>query len=101
MIEDKKRMIYMTSEERCPICGEIIPEGRQLCPSCDYKSRIGEQNERASKNTQTDRTRCSEIHGRAHQVRTTKKSPRKIQSAGILSNMQRRSKRRQKEDGRR
>lgn len=25
-------------ENRCVCCGEIIPEGRQACPSCEYKS---------------------------------------------------------------
>lgn len=24
-------------EERCVICGEIIPEGRQVCPLCEKK----------------------------------------------------------------
>ncbi|EET62398.1 hypothetical protein BRYFOR_05433 [Marvinbryantia formatexigens DSM 14469] len=24
-------------EERCIICGEIIPEGRQVCPGCEAK----------------------------------------------------------------
>lgn len=22
-------------EERCVMCGEIVPEGRQVCPSCE------------------------------------------------------------------
>lgn len=22
-------------EERCVMCGEIIPEGRQVCPTCE------------------------------------------------------------------
>lgn len=25
-------------EERCICCGEIIPEGRQVCPKCEEKS---------------------------------------------------------------
>ena len=25
----------MGNEERCLICGEIIPEGRQVCPMCE------------------------------------------------------------------
>ena len=25
-------------EERCICCGEIIPEGRQVCPVCDAES---------------------------------------------------------------
>lgn len=24
-------------EERCICCGEIIPEGRQVCPNCEEK----------------------------------------------------------------
>lgn len=24
-------------DERCVICGEIIPEGRQVCPLCEKK----------------------------------------------------------------
>ena len=24
-------------EERCVCCGEIIPEGRQVCPMCEKK----------------------------------------------------------------
>lgn len=23
-------------EDRCVICGKIVPEGRQICWSCDY-----------------------------------------------------------------
>ena len=26
------------SEERCIGCGEIIPEGRQFCPVCEWKA---------------------------------------------------------------
>lgn len=25
-------------EERCLICGAIIPEGRQICPNCEQRS---------------------------------------------------------------
>lgn len=25
----------MSAEERCLICGTIIPEGRQICPACE------------------------------------------------------------------
>lgn len=25
-------------EERCICCGEIIPEGRQVCPSCEAEA---------------------------------------------------------------
>ena len=26
------------NENRCVICGAIIPEGRQVCPNCEKKS---------------------------------------------------------------
>ncbi len=29
-------------EERCICCGEIIPEGRQVCINCEVKSYVGE-----------------------------------------------------------
>ena len=25
------------TEERCLYCGEIIPEGRMICPTCEHK----------------------------------------------------------------
>lgn len=25
------------SEDTCVICGEVIPEGRQVCPMCEYR----------------------------------------------------------------
>lgn len=35
-------------EERCVICGELIPEGRQVCPKCendksDYTFKVGDE----------------------------------------------------------
>ena len=27
------------NEERCVSCGEIIPEGRQVCPNCERKAK--------------------------------------------------------------
>ena len=35
-------------EERCIFCGEIIPEGRQVCPNCekdesDYEFKVGDE----------------------------------------------------------
>lgn len=27
------------NEERCVCCGEIIPEGRQVCPNCENKAK--------------------------------------------------------------
>lgn len=30
------------NEERCICCGEIIPEGRQICWSCEYRmTKVG------------------------------------------------------------
>ena len=29
-------------EERCICCGEIIPEGRQVCKKCEAESYVGE-----------------------------------------------------------
>lgn len=26
------------TENRCVVCGEIIPEGLQVCPSCEIKN---------------------------------------------------------------
>ena len=28
----------MAKDNRCVICGEIIPEGRQVCKCCEYRS---------------------------------------------------------------
>lgn len=36
-----RRMDNDTSSERCVCCGEIIPEGRQVCSSCEEKRREG------------------------------------------------------------
>ena len=33
-------------ENRCVCCGEIIPEGRQVCPYCEQIMREDEQNEK-------------------------------------------------------
>ena len=30
----------MGNEERCVICGEIIPEGRQVCPICEARAGL-------------------------------------------------------------
>lgn len=37
-------------EERCIICGEIIPEGRQVCPGCEaeYDSKKAEDTKKAA-----------------------------------------------------
>lgn len=31
-------------EDRCVICGEIIPEGRQVCANCNTKYKLSESN---------------------------------------------------------
>ena len=28
----------LTMEDRCICCGELIPEGRQVCPACEKKA---------------------------------------------------------------
>ena len=30
----------MPDADRCVCCGEIVPEGRQICPSCERKRYI-------------------------------------------------------------
>lgn len=29
----------MTSEDRCVVCGAIVPEGRQVCSECERKTK--------------------------------------------------------------
>jgi len=29
----------MSKPETCVCCGEVIPEGRQVCPDCEWKAR--------------------------------------------------------------
>jgi predicted nucleic acid-binding Zn ribbon protein len=24
-------------EDKCYVCGQYVPEGRQICPSCEYE----------------------------------------------------------------
>lgn len=38
-------------EEHCVICGEIIPEGRQICPKCEKRKWDNGQRDH---NTSTD-----------------------------------------------
>ncbi len=33
---ENKRLLHVT-ENRCVCCGEIIPEGRMVCPTCERK----------------------------------------------------------------
>lgn len=35
----------MEMPERCICCGEIIPEGRQVCPSCESGRKIANESE--------------------------------------------------------
>lgn len=39
----------MADSDRCACCGEFIPEGRQVCPQCEYKAKENE-NERPKQN---------------------------------------------------
>ena len=31
----RRKGVKKMSEDRCVICGEIIPEGRMICPDCE------------------------------------------------------------------
>lgn len=43
------------SEERCVGCGEIIPEGRQFCPVCEWKAAaLKRQDEKRRKKSARD-----------------------------------------------
>lgn len=33
------------NENRCVVCGAIIPEGRQVCPICEYEEIPRKRNE--------------------------------------------------------
>lgn len=33
-------------EDKCVICGEIIPEGRQVCPKCEHPVSANNQTEK-------------------------------------------------------
>ena len=35
-MQDKKQ-IYEQSADGCVCCGEYVPEGRQVCPTCEKK----------------------------------------------------------------
>lgn len=39
----------MPDADRCVCCGEIIPEGRMVCPQCEYKAKEN-KNERPKQN---------------------------------------------------
>ena len=39
----------MADADRCVCCGEIIPEGRMVCPQCEYKTKES-KNERSEQN---------------------------------------------------
>ena len=34
----------MSSADRCTVCGEIIPEARQVCPLCEKEEPMGNKN---------------------------------------------------------
>ena len=39
----------MSDADRCVCCGEIVPEGRMVCPQCEYKTKES-KNERSEQN---------------------------------------------------
>lgn len=38
VLEVKDGVIIMLNDNRCVMCGEIIPEGRQVCYICERKA---------------------------------------------------------------
>lgn len=44
--------------ERCILCGEEIPEGRQVCPICEHELKTRVYYCDAQKNTQCKKTGC-------------------------------------------
>jgi predicted nucleic acid-binding Zn ribbon protein len=44
-------IVYSTSE-RCLYCGEIIPEGRMICPSCE--ERLSKPQQKMTKQRKND-----------------------------------------------
>ncbi len=37
-----KKKIRITTADRCVMCGEIIPEGKQVCGLCKHKTELEE-----------------------------------------------------------
>ena len=37
--DDEHEETVVDNENRCVCCGEIIPEGRQVCPNCENEVR--------------------------------------------------------------
>ena len=35
----------MADADRCVCCGEIVPEGRQICPQCERKIDGGKEDD--------------------------------------------------------
>lgn len=51
-------------ENRCVCCGDIIPEGRQVCPNCEYKySGRKEEGQRIKPELDEILEFCEEIEG--------------------------------------
>ena len=48
-------------EERCVICGEIVPEGRQVCVNCTYKYKLNESNSQTMVQAVWEDTKNQEI----------------------------------------
>lgn len=49
------------TEERCVMCGEIIPEGRQVCPRCE---KLVDQNKPEPQESTTRQKRHSGLFAR-------------------------------------
>lgn len=50
----RKDVKKMASEERCVCCGQVIPEGRQVCVICGYKAEKKKTNYDRIKNMSID-----------------------------------------------
>lgn len=44
--------------ERCIVCGEEIPEGRQVCPVCEHQNKTRVYPCAPEKNTRCKKTAC-------------------------------------------
>lgn len=44
----------MSDADRCVCCGEIIPEGRQVCPQCEGGAEDAEANRSTNKTRKDD-----------------------------------------------
>ena len=44
------------TENRCICCGTIIPEGRQVCPSCEWESERDDEGGESNADTGSDQS---------------------------------------------